>query len=318
MKKSKKVVIIGAAGCIGEFVASELKRLLDFSLLLIDVAYEKVIDNQYPYDVTKLTTEQKETLFVSTDILIIALPYDVLAQVLESVILVIPKHVLIVDVCPSKMTMSTYYDNVLNIHNHPILSLHPLFRPGLDLKSKPIAYFTKNSNFQTIEFIASLKDLGWDMFESSPEEQDKVLSTVQVSTHILILIFSKMIMNSEVPFERLIKFATPPFKIFLILAYRILSGYPKTYWDIQSDNKFGSSSRSELVNTLNEFNAIISCNDFEKFSSLFQSIQNAVKLDDDTSLQMTFNKMMRMVELYFEYKQNNYGHLDVLNQIDNL
>lgn len=110
--------------------------------------------------------------------------------------------------------------------DHERISLHPLFSarraPGR------IAVVPDAPGSVTDEIRADLAACGNDLFETTTEEHDRSMATVQARTHAAVLAFG--LARDEVREE----FHTPVSKQLSALAEQVTSGNPRVYSEIQS------------------------------------------------------------------------------------
>lgn len=121
---------------------------------------------------------------------------------------------------PAVTTMCEYSPD------HERVSLHPLFSarraPGR------IAVVPDAPGPVTDEIRSDLTASGNDLFETTTEEHDRSMATVQAQTHAAVLAFS--LARDDVREE----FHTPISKQLSALADRVTSGNPRVYSEIQS------------------------------------------------------------------------------------
>lgn len=171
---------------------------------------------------------------------------------------------------------------------------------------KSIAYFTKNARRQCKELVSILETSGCHMFESTAQEHDLALSMIQVGVHMLVFLFGKAITNLDISFEILLQYATPPFKQMLFLLYRIISGVPDVYWDIQCNNVFGADMRSQLKKNLNQLITLIDNGNRDEFISLVDNIKQITHLESSLERQQsTFDKINGLLDPYFVIEETN-------------
>lgn len=105
-------------------------------------------------------------------------------------------------------------------------SFHPLFGPG----NAPgrIAVVTAADGPAVESLRASLTEAGNDLFETTPEEHDAAMETVQARTHAALLAFA--LAAEEVPEP----FGTPIYDGLESLVAEFLSGTPRVYADVQA------------------------------------------------------------------------------------
>ncbi len=298
----KKVCIIGANGCIGTFM-HDLLSLKASEMILIDTAYTESIGNKYNNDITKMSNSMKSTIFSDITVIIFAVSTEKFLELFQNILPFLPHNTVVVDTTSTKCKVETYYEKILQTHpaKLSILSLDPLFKPGIFLSTKPVAYFTKNETKESRELLTILINLGLDLFESSAQEHDAALSIVQVTVHALSLVFGKVMLESDISFNILSKYATPPFRLIMLLLHRIITGTSDVYWDIQYNNFKGQEARNQLKNSLNYFSNLIDTAQHEEFSSLIMSIKDHVGIMCyQDNLSETFNAINKLLEFYFK------------------
>lgn len=106
------------------------------------------------------------------------------------------------------------------------LSLHPLFAP--ENAPGPIAVVHDAPGPATTAIRDALAARGNTLFETTPEEHDQAMETVQAKTHAAVLAFA--LVAEEVPEE----FGTPVYDGLVELAEEMLGGTPRVYADIQT------------------------------------------------------------------------------------
>lgn len=106
------------------------------------------------------------------------------------------------------------------------LSLHPLFAPERSPGS--IAAVQEAPGPTTERIRSALEAAGNSITETTADEHDEAMETVQAATHAAILSFA--IAADSVPAE----LSTPTFEDLSALADRVAAGTPRVYADIQA------------------------------------------------------------------------------------
>ncbi|MDG5817381.1 prephenate dehydrogenase/arogenate dehydrogenase family protein [Natronococcus sp. A-GB7] len=104
-------------------------------------------------------------------------------------------------------------------------SLHPLFAP--ERAPGSIAVVRENAGPTTAAMFEALEDRGNDLVETTPEEHDEAMETVQSATHAAVLAFALAARDVPDGFE------TPVYEELRALAARVTEGTPRVYADIQ-------------------------------------------------------------------------------------
>ena len=105
------------------------------------------------------------------------------------------------------------------------LSLHPLFAP--DRAPGSIPYVADAPGPVTDSILANLEERGNELLETTPEEHDGAMSTIQAAAHASILSFALAAEPVPAGYE------TPIYSGLCDLTDRLLGGTPRVYADIQ-------------------------------------------------------------------------------------
>jgi prephenate dehydrogenase len=185
-----------------------------------------------------------------TDIIIICLPETIAYKFLDQYKRHLSKKSLLIDTLSVKEKVASIYEE----NDFTGLSLNPMFGPDLSIEGKNIVV-VKFKHLPASDWFVSLLGL-WklNIVYTTAEDHDKMTSILQVAAHAAIMAFGMTLNNSDVPLNRLLEIATPPFVTLSTLSGRILSGNKKVYWDIQNENPFASEARQALIKNLTLLN----------------------------------------------------------------
>ncbi|KAB1196459.1 MULTISPECIES: prephenate dehydrogenase/arogenate dehydrogenase family protein [Haloferax] len=144
------------------------------------------------------------------------------------------------------------------------LSLHPLFAP----KNAPgnVAAFVDEPGPLGEAILDELSSAGNNVFETTPEEHDTAMETVQAAAHAAILSFG--LAADDVRDE----FATPISAALDELVSSVSSGNPRVYADIQASFGEGTDRVADAARDL-------AVADSETFTELYRRVAQA---DDET------------------------------------
>ena len=123
------------------------------------------------------------------------------------------------------------------------VSLHPLFAP--ERAPGRIAVVRDRSGPVTDDVLATLEAAGNDLIETTVEEHDEAMQTVQAATHAAVLAFA---LATEPVSER---FGTPIYDELESLARTVTGGTPRVYADIQTQFD-GAEWVAETATTLSK------------------------------------------------------------------
>ncbi|WP_396612850.1 prephenate dehydrogenase [Haloferax sp. S1W] len=148
-------------------------------------------------------------------------------------------------------------------------SLHPLFAPQNAPGNVAVVDDTAGPLADAVR--TDLADAGNHVFETTPEEHDAAMETVQAAAHAAILAFG--LAADDVRDE----FATPISAALDQLVTSVSSGTPRVYTDIQSHFGSGTDRVADAARAL-------AMADDETFADLYRAVASvgAVSLDDAT------------------------------------
>lgn len=106
------------------------------------------------------------------------------------------------------------------------VSFHPLFAP--ERAPGSVAVVPANPGPVTDELRTELADQGNDLFETTPEEHDEAMSSVQGAAHAAVLAYA--LASDDVREE----FHTPVSRPLTDLVERVTEGNPRVYADVQA------------------------------------------------------------------------------------
>lgn len=105
-------------------------------------------------------------------------------------------------------------------------SLHPLFAPANEPGNVAVVSDAEGPTVEAV--LSALAERGNDLYETTPEEHDRAMSTVQARTHAAILAFG--LAAEPVPEE----LQTPVSAHLFDLVEQVAGGEPRVYADVQA------------------------------------------------------------------------------------
>lgn len=173
--------------------------------------------------------------FGQSDAVVIAVPMEVLDNTCHHLFPHVSDDGLVVDMSSIKVPSHRIIRK--NSGNRfSVLGAHPLFGP---LVSSPVGQTVVLTDFDTNNpkhswFEKLLKANGFLVPNTTPELHDDYMLFVQVLTHFVLLIFGKVLADSQNVLSHLLKFKTPPFSFLSAFTGRLLGGNAQTYANIQT------------------------------------------------------------------------------------
>lgn len=180
-----------------------------------------------------------------TDLLLLALPEQALADALATLGPELATHALLVETASVKTCLEPIKKKQLV--SHEILGVNPMFAPSLGMSGRPVAVSRQHPAAATARFEDMLKAAGAVVVDMSPERHDRIAANTQALAHAAILGFADALRQSGDSLDDMLAVAPPPFRVMTALVARMLGQSPEVYWDIQAGNPHAADARLRLA-----------------------------------------------------------------------
>lgn len=265
----RSALVIGAAGGMG---ATLLQLLLadGHGVHGVDLAPAPELaqgDIRAPDD--KLSA-----LLASADLVVLAVPDALAIEIGASVARRLQPSALLVDCTSVKAGYVGAVSTVAQI-NCELLSINPLFGPGLDWKGRTFAVTPIRSGPASERFQAALRRAGVKALAVSAEAHDSMAAEAQASLHALLIAYLAAQTTDAGAF------APPPTAIATRLAARVVTGAPDVYWEIQTANPLAHEARRRLIEALTALDHAAASGDRGSFNALVDQARGQLGSDAD-------------------------------------
>jgi prephenate dehydrogenase len=141
----------------------------------------------------------------------------------------------------------------------PVLSLNPMFKPGLVTEGRPCLVVDPDRSAAGSAFTACLSRWGLTVVPiPDAETHDRLCAATQASVHAAVLAFGLALSSSGTSIAEVLAVAPPPCRTMLLLLARISGGVANVYEDIQTANPFAVAARDSLRAGLSQLDASLS------------------------------------------------------------
>ena len=257
-------VVLGAGGGFGRFFSQRLSSAVK-NITRIDI-------NPSPGclvgDAVNPQGEDINAALKSADLVLLCLPEDQAKRALLKLYYSLKPSSLLVVTCS---VMSDFSE--ISRPERPsgrtvpdVLLINPLFAPDLDPSGRSLAAAPSGEGAGQTAFLGLIESWGLRLVKTDPESHDQLTALYQVSVHAAVIAVALAWSKSNVRPD--CTFAPPPARAIKLLAARILSGQPSTYWAIQRENPYAKSARNTLMEALKELDASFSGEAMENFEGV--------------------------------------------------
>lgn len=239
---TKSLAIIGV-GAFGEFMLKHLTPYFDVS----------IYDAKRDLTAVASTFTAKVKSFedaCKSDIVVIAVPVQVMETVIKNIVPHLRAGQLVLDVAsvkcaPTKLLADNLPQDV------DIVSVHPLFGPqsgryGIHGQNIAVVNVRGSRSDCVIEFLRDRLDL--TVFDTTAEEHDRQMAYVQGLTHMIAKVFKKI----DVPE---IALETKTFSLLRQMVNIVKDDSDELFYAIQRDNPFVDTTKQAFFDAVKELEA---------------------------------------------------------------
>jgi prephenate dehydrogenase/chorismate mutase/prephenate dehydrogenase len=262
---AKTVTIIGGNGMMGRFLATRF-RAFGHNVRTLD-------KDDWP---------DAPSLLIGADAAIIAVPIELTSGVIQAVARHLPTSATLSDITSTK---SPYVEQMLDAHSGPVLSLHPMFGPGVDsfLSQRVIACRARCSD--NSRWITDLIECdGGTVIDATPEEHDQMMISVQAIRHFATICFGRFMADDRMTARRALDFASPIYRIELDMVERLFAQDASLYADILLASPDRLLAVRRFAEMVEQTASLVTANDRDALIELFQQIAGALDAEPDRAL----------------------------------
>jgi prephenate dehydrogenase len=167
------------------------------------------------------------------------------------------------------------------------VSINPMFAPRVGWKDQCVAIVELIGGPKASILKEFLRQWGARLEETTAGEHDRLTGLIQVATHAAILSVGAALLSTNLELDRVLRFATPPHKLLLLLIHRLTTQSPEVYWDVQAFHPFGYGVRDQLIAALRAIQEDAKSEDQTRFFGLLGDLRKLLKDQEDLFVQWT-------------------------------
>jgi chorismate mutase/prephenate dehydrogenase len=221
------ILIIGGLGEMGKWFANFFSNQ-GHNVLIYDI---KGKSNHFKsYDNMEEAANKSSCILIAT-------PFEIMPKIIDKIIKLKFKGT-IFDIASLKSPSKESIEKALN-SGISYTSIHPMFGPKVSTLSDRIICFCDCGNEKANEKVKNFfKDTSATMVEISLEEHDRLISYILGLSHIINIIFMKVLMDGDYDFSDLEKIASTTFTSQMGTTKGVIMENPNLYYAIQKFNPF--------------------------------------------------------------------------------
>lgn len=207
------VLIVGGRGSMGRYF-QQWFSVAGYSVRILD-------QDDWP-DVEKLCA--------GIQLAIISVPIEVTDTVTRKLGPHLPADCVLADITSIKQSP---LKTMLEVHQGPVIGLHPLFGPATSTMDKQIVVVTPGRNQEACRWLVDqFSTWGSIVLQVDAKEHDDIMAIVQTVRHFATFAFGQFLCRKNINLGRTLEFSSPIYRLELGMVGRLFAQDPTLYSEI--------------------------------------------------------------------------------------
>ena len=281
--KPKKVTIIGGYGKLGRF----------FSQQLTNAGHDVSILEHNDWD-------EAPRLLGSAEFVLVCVPIEYTLSVIQQAAPYLKADTALADITSIKTPI---VQELLKQHSGPVLSLHPMFGPGVQSFLSQNVIVCPGRQEQAFKWLLDLiESSGGKLIACTPEEHDRMMVAIQAIRHFTTFSLGVFLAEEGIDISRSLDFSSPLYRLEIDIVSRLFAQDAALYVDIMSADDERRQAITRLVETYSRLAQLVQNQDevalkreFETTRSTFaaganQAVAESNHIIDSLSLLLAANE----------------------------
>ena len=254
---NKKICIVGGNGEMGQMTQHIFSKYLP--------EYKLTIFTESDW------TNPQEKLR-NQDIVILSVPIFLTNEIIKKVVPYISNGTILADYTSIK---EEPLNTMLEIYDGPVVGLHPIFGPTINNPDNQVIVvcdgrFEDKYNF----FIDDLTKIGFSIENMTAKAHDEAMTFIQGVEHFSVYCMGMFLKHKNVNIQKMMRLASPVYKMELNIIGRLFSQGPGLYSDIIMSDKQRQETISEFADFVSANAKDIANGDKENFKENFKAVKS--------------------------------------------
>jgi prephenate dehydrogenase len=270
-----EILIIGGAGKMGRWFSKFFVRQ-GHIVFLSDIRLEEVKTIAASMGIEHIKDSYES--IKKADLVLVAAPIEETPKILQEISGYVKNSSWIMEISSVKSKVTPILKNITRM-GVKVLSLHPLFGPGVEeIKNKKMVLVPISKEESELQYVKSLFPK-MEIIIASAKEHDKAMALTLSLTHFLNMTFASIVSNEDI--KTLKKFGGTTFSLQMLLSEAVMTEDPKLYSSIQMRNEYTQLYLERYFSEVKILKELIFNKDFKKFSSFYNTIRGALEKDKE-------------------------------------
>ncbi|REL34729.1 bifunctional chorismate mutase/prephenate dehydrogenase [Thalassotalea euphylliae] len=213
--------------------------------------------------------DHSEAILAKASLVIVAVPIRFTAMIIKQ-LKHLPSSCILADVTSVKE--SPLYE-MLNVHQGPVLGLHPMFGPDVGSLIKQTIISCEGRGSEHYQWVLEqFKVWGATIYPVSANEHDRAMAMVQVMRHFSTIAYGYHLMTEGADLQQLVDMSSPIYRLELIMVGRLFAQNPELYSDIIFSNSDNIAMMKRFAYRFLELLEDVEMGDKEAFVTMFDQV----------------------------------------------
>lgn len=250
----KKIVVIGGNGQLGQIFVDLFNRS----------GYQVSILEQTDWP-------NSANILADASLVIVAVPIRLTSTIIQKLDS-LPNDCILVDITSIK---ATPLDEMLKIHNGPVLGLHPMFGPDVTGLVKQTIIACEGRYPEQYQWLLEQFNVwGAKIYSVDAQAHDQAMSMVQVMRHFSTITYGYHLMSEGADIAQLVEMSSPIYRLELIMVGRLFAQNPELYTDIIFSNQGNVAMMKRFAHRFLALLENVELNDKNAFITMFSEVSD--------------------------------------------
>ena len=248
----KKIVVVGGAGALGSIFVDMFKR------------------SGYPVTVLgQQDWSNAAEIFEDAGLVLVAVPIKITESIIAK-LNNLPADCVLVDITSTKQKPLAA---MLNVHQGPVLGLHPMFGPDVSSLVKQVVVVCHGRDESKYEWLLQQIRIWGAMLQVvDAQEHDEAMVFIQAMRHFCSFVFGAHLASENPDLKQLLSLSSPIYRLELAMVGRLFAQDPALYADIIFDNQSSVSLLSKFNQQFLKALALVETNNKAEFIEQFLQV----------------------------------------------
>lgn len=234
--------------------------------------YKRITEQtgHHAYSIDKSNWYELEELSPKLDMVIVTVPIKITEQVIERLKGRLSDKTILADFTSNK---SAPIKRMLEIHEGPVVGLHPMHGPDVQNLSKQLMVFCPARNSEEANwFIEQCELWGMRVIQADEQKHDHVMHMVQGLRHFVALLHGSFMEEYDLRPSDMLEYSSPIYRAEMMMTGRIFAQSAELYADIVFANEERRDLLMKFFNHHQKLAELVKNNDREGFIREFEGV----------------------------------------------